>query len=324
MVKKANNPLKIDYQTGIIENRLLQIRNFKDVNTPKLINVWSIEIEPRDSRKVIELIRNDFQKYDPISLKHLKRIRKNVQTSTLEVVLCSKEYIHERDEIVNKLKNCWTEAEKAGFQLKDELEVPEFAPSTKELNNMWSMKYWPLIWNGNPNDQILNDYKINMQEVRDELSRASVLSAKMAAAGQRYPIVCVFVGPSGQKGRVLVEDGRNCEGSLPIDHSVMVGIRTIGERLRKCAEKDATAYLCLDYDVYLTHEPCSMCSMALVHSRVRRVIFLAQMQRTGCLKVTSGDGYCMNDNKQLNSKYEALQWVGEEYPVGAVDQDVCC
>lgn len=36
MVKKVNNPLKIDYQNGIIENRLLQIRNFKDVNTPKL------------------------------------------------------------------------------------------------------------------------------------------------------------------------------------------------------------------------------------------------------------------------------------------------
>lgn len=36
MVKKVNNLLKIDYQNGIIENRLLQIRNFKDVNTPKL------------------------------------------------------------------------------------------------------------------------------------------------------------------------------------------------------------------------------------------------------------------------------------------------
>lgn len=36
MVKKANNPLKIDYQNGLIEDRLLQIRNFKDVNTPKL------------------------------------------------------------------------------------------------------------------------------------------------------------------------------------------------------------------------------------------------------------------------------------------------
>ena len=63
---------------------------------------------------------------------------------------------------------------------------------------------------------------------------------------------------------------------------------------------------------------------ALIHSRVRRVVFLTEMQRTGSLKLTSGDGYCMNDNKQLNSTYEAFQWIGEEYPVGQVDRDVCC
>ena len=247
-----------------------------------------------------------------------------MESSTLEVVLCSKEYIHDKDEMDHKLKSAWASAEK--YEVKGVIEVPEFAPSTKELNSAWSGKYWPLIWNGNPNDQILNDYKIDMREVRDELAQASALSTKMEAAGQRYPIVSVFVDPSRQKDKVVAEDGRNYAGSLPIDHSVMVGIRAVGERLREDADADADgdAYLCLDYDVYLTHEPCSMCSMALVHSRVRRVVFLSQMERTGCLKITSGDGYCMNDNKLLNSKYEGFQWVGEEYPVGAVDRDVCC
>ncbi len=39
--------------------------------------------------------------------------------------------------------------------------------------------------------------------------------------------------------------------------------------------KDANdaAYLLTDYDVYLSQEPCLMCSMALIHSRVSRVFF---------------------------------------------------
>jgi tRNA-specific adenosine deaminase 3 len=32
-------------------------------------------------------------------------------------------------------------------------------------------------------------------------------------------------------------------------------------------------YICTGYDVYVTREPCAMCAMALIHSRVRRVFY---------------------------------------------------
>lgn len=43
-------------------------------------------------------------------------------------------------------------------------------------------------------------------------------------------------------------------------------------------------YLCTGYYIYMLREPCVMCSMALVHSRVKRVFFCMDNEKHGGLK----------------------------------------
>ena len=75
-------------------------------------------------------------------------------------------------------------------------------------------------------------------------------------------------------------------------------------------------YLCLGLEIYLTHEPCVMCSMAILHSRFGRVIFQQRMQKTGGLTADTGrsrgERYGLFWRPELNWKLLAWQWVRDD------------
>ena|SRR5438552_3998467 len=96
---------------------------------------------------------------------------------------------------------------------------------------------------------------------REFMSHALALAAQAAAAGE-VPVGAVLV----LDGRI-VATGANCPISKcdPTAHAEVVTLRAAGRALG--------SYRLEGTVLYVTLEPCIMCASALVHARVRRVVF---------------------------------------------------
>lgn len=71
---------------------------------------------------------------------------------------------------------------------------------------------------------------------------------------------------------------------------------------------DKDGYLCHDLEIYCTHEPCVMCSMAIVHSRFGKLIFKHRTPRTGGICADGELGHGLFWRKELNWTLLAWQW----------------
>lgn len=99
----------------------------------------------------------------------------------------------------------------------------------------------------------------------------AMAQAKAAEAIDEVPVGAVLVGVDGQ----VLAEGHNLTiaNSDPSAHAEMQVLREAGRKLGN--------YRLLDTTLYVTLEPCAMCAMALVHARVKRLVFAASDPKTG-------------------------------------------
>jgi len=84
------------------------------------------------------------------------------------------------------------------------------------------------------------------------------------------------------------------------------------------SSKNGADYLLTSLNLFTTHEPCIMCSMALVHSRVKDVFYVQGMPGTGGCGGAEGRG-CGVVGKGVNHRFGVWRWTGPALDVPHVD-----
>lgn len=141
----------------------------------------------------------------------------------------------------------------------------------------------------------------------------------------KYPVVTIFVDPKQDQIQSIRVDERS--PSDPIKHTVMDGIAEIADRelsrrqKQKTQDVKANNYLCFKYHVYTSHEPCTMCSMGLVHSRISQLVYLKPSPKTGGIGKDSGHREMIHLSCVLNWKFEAFQYLDENLADEVKDVD---
>lgn len=209
------------------------------------------------------------------------------------------------------------------------------APSSRELWEEWT-KLWPITWRvpsavgGIAAIPPLTaaEQTIFERHMGDLCTQTSPHCALNAAA---------IVDPTTDE---VLAVAHSKDSDFVLDHAVMVAIRNVAERAcrlwpstdvscstlssqsqnaeskdsKKRAREDddkkiesrclaEKPYLCTGYDCYVYKEPCAMCAMALVHSRIRRVIYCTLDPTGGAL---SGS-FNLQDSRSLNHHYAVYQ-----------------
>lgn len=98
----------------------------------------------------------------------------------------------------------------------------------------------------------------------------------------------------------------------PLRHSILNLTREVGEASFDYSEdpvsrglrQNGSNYLLTSKILFTTHEPCIMCSMALLHSRVAKVMYLIPMGKTG----GCGGLACLPRLEGVNHRFGILRW----------------
>lgn len=262
----------------------------------QLIPVLVATVPPREVSGIMAIL----VKRLPLTtrLGHLKRVRRNRATNSIEIL------VGPGDD--SSVLEAMTEAPLDGLDVS-RVDVPRDEPLCHEEMDAYG-KFWPVIFKPSA--------KMAAPEVSEEEAVAILHFLRQAAtltksSNSAYACGAILVHPESKAvvaKAVDASDRSSLHPSKVLRHAVMecisaAAIPQTGEN----AHTQSTAasldlYLCTGLDLYISREPCVMCAMALVHSRIRRVFY---GQPIGEKAVGGLSNARIHVEPRLNHRYDA-------------------
>ncbi|XP_027341588.1 tRNA-specific adenosine deaminase TAD3 isoform X3 [Abrus precatorius] len=148
-------------------------------------------------------------------------------------------------------------------------------------------------------------YHLQSSNYLHPLQHAAIVAIESSAARDR----CLFPSEGNSEEKYLELDRQNSSWtSSPAKRQKTAC--TNGEDDDKLNSHGQTSdqlqarpYLCTGYDIYLVWEPCTMCAMALVHQRIRRIFYAFPNPNAGAL----GSVHRLQGEKSLNHHYAVFR-----------------
>lgn len=112
---------------------------------------------------------------------------------------------------------------------------------------------------------------MNMKNIDEKYMKKAIEEAKLAMNDLEVPVGCVIVkdGEIIGKGHNTVETTK-----LALSHAEILAIKEASEYIGDWRLNECT--------MYVTLEPCAMCSGAIVNSRIKRLVIGTMDEKRGC------------------------------------------
>lgn len=128
---------------------------------------------------------------------------------------------------------------------------------------------------------------------------AALRLARKAELAGEVPVGAVVVCQASDGAQSIIGQGWNqtISAADPTAHAEMQALRD--------AARELGNYRLADCDLYVTLEPCAMCAGALIHARIRRLVFGARDPKAGAV----GGALEVINHPALNHRIEVTEGV---------------